>query len=284
MSEPGAVRPFTRWLSAAILPFLVVASILLYLLPFATEQLFAWTIEPPLTAMFLASAYLGGIWFFTQAVRQRSWHRVKYGFPPVVLFASLLCAATLIHIGRFHAGHISFLTWLTLYLTTPFLTLAALLLNRPADDGGAEDPDFRIPRVPRVLLAVLGILSLAAGLVIFAVPQAGIDGWAWSLTPLTARVVGAILTLPGMVNLWLLVDSRWSSFRCIFQAQLFSLVFLLSALVIGGSALDWSRPSTALLVAGLLASFAAYAAFYAYCERGTRRSRAGLRGSATVRP
>jgi len=69
-----------------------------------------------------------------------------------------------------------------------------------------------------------------------------------------------------------------------FQAQLFSLVFLVSALGIGGSALDWSRPSTALLVAGLLASLAAYAAFYAYCERGTRRSGAGLRDSAAVRP
>jgi hypothetical protein len=284
MSEPGGIRPFTRWLSAVILPFLVVASVLLYLLPFATEQLFAWTIEPPLTAMFLASAYLGGIWFFVQAVRQRSWHRVKYGFPPVVLFATLLGAATLLHLNRFHAGHIAFLTWLTLYLTTPFLTLAALLLNRPADDGSPEDTDFRIPRAPRVLLAVLGILSLVTGLVIFAVPQTGIDAWAWTLTPLTAQVVGAILTLPGMVNLWLLLDARWSSFRWMFQAQLFSLVFLLSALVLGGSALNWSRPSAAVLVCGLVASLVAYAAFYAFCERETRRPRRGLPGVAPARP
>jgi hypothetical protein len=284
MSEPGAVRPFTRWLSVVILPFLIVASVLLYLLPFATKELFAWTIEPPLTAMFLASAYLGGIWFFVQAVRSPSWHRVKYGFPPVVLFAALLGAATLIHIDRFHPGHPAFLTWFTLYLTTPFLCFAALLLNRPADDGGPEEPDFRIPRTPRVLLAVLGILSLATGLVIFAVPQAGIDTWAWTLTPLTARVVGAVLTLPGMVNLWLLLDARWTSFRWMFQAQLFSLVFLISALVIGGSALDWSRPSTPLLIGGLVASLVAYATFYAYCDRETRRRRATLPGVEALRP
>jgi hypothetical protein len=286
MSEPGsgAVRPFTRYLSFAILPFLAVASVLLYLLPFATEQLFAWTITPPLTAMFLASAYLGGIWFFVQAVRQPSWHRVKYGFPPVVLFAAMLGAATLLHIDRFHAGHISFLTWLILYLTTPFLAFAALLLNRPADDGSPEDSDYRVPLVPRVALAGLGILSLVTGLVIFAVPQTGIDVWPWTLTPLTARVIGAILTLPGMVNLWLLFDSRWSSFRWMFQAQLFSLVFLVSALVIGGSVLDWSRLSAALLVGGLVASLVAYAAFYAYCERETRRHRSGLPGVAAARP
>ncbi|MFD3444106.1 hypothetical protein ACFDTO_05840 [Microbacteriaceae bacterium 4G12] len=284
MSAPGAVRPFTRGLSVVILPFLVVASVLLYVLPFATEQLFAWTIEPPITAMFLASAYLGGIWFFVQAVRQPLWHRVKYGFPPVVLFAALLGVATLLHIDRFHAGHISFLTWLTLYATTPFLALAALLLNRPADDGAAESPDFRIPRAPRLLLAALGILSLGTGLVIFAVPQAGIDTWPWTLTPLTSRVIGAILTLPGMVNLWLLLDPRWSSFRWMFQAQLFSLMFLVAALAIGGGALDWSRPSAPLLVGGLVASLAAYAAFYAYCERGTRRARAGLPHGADARP
>ena len=284
MSEPGAVRPFTRGLSVVIIPFLVVASVLLYVLPFATEQLFAWTIEPPITAMFLASAYLGGIWFFVQAVRQPLWHRVKYGFPPVVLFAALLGVATLLHIDRFHAGHISFLTWLTLYATTPFLALAALLLNRRADDGAAEDPDFRIPRAPRVLLAILGIVSLGTGLVIFAVPQAGIDAWPWTLTPLTSRVVGAILTLPGMVNLWLLLDSRWSSFRWMFQAQLFSLVFLVSALAIGGGAIDWSRPSAPLLVGGLIASLVAYGAFYAYCERGTRRAEVGLPRGASTRP
>lgn len=284
MSEPGAVRPFTRWLSAAILPFLAVASVLLYLLPFATEELFAWTIEPPITAMFLASAYLGGIWFFVQAVRQPSWHRVKYGFPPVVLFATLLGAATLIHLDRFHPGHIAFLTWFALYLTTPFLCLAAFLLNRPADDGTPEEPDFRIPRAPRVLLAALGIMSLGTGLVIFAVPQAGIDVWAWTLTPLTARVVGAVLTLPGMVNLWLLLDHRWTSFRWMFQAQLFSLVFLISALVIGGGALNWSRPSTPLLIGGLVASLTAYAAFYAYCERETRRGSTTLPGVEAARP
>jgi hypothetical protein len=86
------------------------------------------------------------------------------------------------------------------------------------------------------------------------------------------------------VNLWLLLDPRWSSFRWMFQAQLFSLVFLVAALAIGGGALNWSRPSAPLLVGGLVASLAAYAAFYAYCERGTRRAGAGLPRGADARP
>ena len=38
---------YTKWVSLIIIPFLVVAWVLLYLLPGATEQLFAWTIMPP---------------------------------------------------------------------------------------------------------------------------------------------------------------------------------------------------------------------------------------------
>lgn len=139
------MEPLTRWLALLILPFLAVASVLLYLLPTETERLFAWTIQPPLTAMLLGSAYLGGIWFFVHVVWQGRWHRVRHGFPAVVVFASLAGVATLLHIDRFHAGHVSFVTWLRLYLTTPFLVLGVLLANRRSDDSLAEEGDFPSP-------------------------------------------------------------------------------------------------------------------------------------------
>lgn len=271
------IGSFTRWLAIAILPFLVVASFLLYILPLQTERLFAWTIQPPLTAMFLASAYLGGIWFFTQVAIGPRWSRVRYGFPAVLVFASLLGTATLIHIDRFHPGHISFLTWLTLYVTTPFLVLAAIILNRGEDNGQPERSDYLIPFATRAVLVAVGACALLAGLALFAFPQAAIDGWAWTLTPLTARVTGAILTLPGLVNMWLLRDARWSAFRGVFQAQLFSLVFILGALAIARSDLQWSRPATPLVVGGLSLSLIAYAAFYAYCERMMRTRPAAQR-------
>lgn len=260
------VLRYTVWLSAFILPFLVAASVLLYLLPARTEETFAWTILPALTAMLLASAYLGGIWFFVQVVRLRRWHRIKYGFAAVVLFSALLGVATVVHWDRFHFGHVSFITWATLYLTTPILTLAAVLANRRADDGSREPRDVDIPWPARIVLAAVGIMALASGLVMFFAPALAIEMWAWEVTPLTSRVVGAVLTLPGMVNLWLLGDGRWSAFRWMFQAQLVSLVFIIAALLFAWNDLDWSRPSAGLFVGGILASFVLYAAFYAYNE------------------
>lgn len=265
--------PYTAWLSIFIIPFLVAASVLLYILPGNTEELFAWTIAPPLTAMLLASAYIGGIWFFVQVVMLRRWHRFQYGFAAVVVFATLLGIATFLHWDRFHFGHISFITWATLYVITPFLTLAALLANRKADDSAPEGRDVSIPWPARFVLAAVGILALVCGLVIFIAPNLAIEMWAWEVTPLTARVIGAVLTLPGMVNLWLLRDGRWSSFRWMFQAQLVSLVFISAALLLAWNNIAWSRPSAPLFVGGILASLVLYAVFYGYNERKLRLTR-----------
>jgi hypothetical protein len=266
------ILPYTRWVGAIIIPFLAIAFVILYLLPTQTDALFAWTINPPLTAMFLASAYAGGIWFFVQVVRPNIWHGVRYGFPAVFVFATLLCVSTFLHLGKFHSGHISFIVWITLYITTPFLVLAAMIVNAPADPRVPAERDLRIPVALRILLAVIGICALVTGLVLFVVPQVAIEVWAWQLTPLTARVCGAILTLPGLVNVWLLWDSRWSAFRQMFQAQLVSLVFITAALALRHDDLDWSRPAATIFVCGMVFSLLAYAGFYIWGEVGMRRA------------
>jgi hypothetical protein len=256
-------RP-TRWLAAFILPFLVVASFLLYALPGLTEVHFAWTIVPPLTAMLLGSAYIGGIWFFVQVLRTPSWQRVKWGFPAVIVFASLLSIATFLHLDRFHPGHISFITWVVLYVSTPFLVAAAFLANQRVR---SMDAGFVIPLPLRLGAVAIGLASLITGIVLFVVPALLVDSWAWSLTPLTARVVGAIITLPGMVNVWMLLDPRWSSFRAIVQAELISLLFIVGALLIRWVDLDWTRLATPFVVGGLVFSLVAFGVFYLYCER-----------------
>jgi protein-S-isoprenylcysteine O-methyltransferase Ste14 len=81
-TDPGSgrddrVRPATRWLSAAIIPFLVVAFVVLYPVPDDTERLFAWPVKPTMTPMILASVYLGGAYFFLRAATARQWHTVR---------------------------------------------------------------------------------------------------------------------------------------------------------------------------------------------------------------
>lgn len=264
------VRPYTHVLAYVIIPFLVAAAFLLIVLPGGTEQHFAWTIDPPITAMLLGSAYAGGIWFFSQVARQRRWHRVRHGFPAVLLFASLACAATFLHWDRFHFGHVSFITWVVLYVTTPLLVLVAMVLQRGEDDGAPETDDVTIPSPWRYVLALVGAAASATGLVLFAVPALFIDTWAWDVTPLTARIVGAVLTLPGLVNVWMLWDDRWSAFRWVFQAQLVSLACILLAVAVRFGDLAWERPSAPLFAIGIVVSAVVYVVFYTSLERRRR--------------
>ncbi|MET0783613.1 MAG: hypothetical protein ABWY53_04735 [Leifsonia flava] len=264
------ILPFTWWLSLAIIPFLVVASVLLYLLPGSTEQTFAWTITPDITAMFLGSAYVGGIWFFTQVLRVKKWHRISHGLPAVFVFATLLSIATFLHWDRFHFGHISFITWVTLYVTTPVLVLVAGLLNRRTDPKTPDEIDAVIPGAVRALLVVVGVLAFITGAVLFAFPNLLIGAWAWEVTPLTARVVGAVLTLPGTVNIWMLTDGRWSAFRWVFQAQIVSLVFIVIALVVRRDDLVWEHPAAWAFTIGIGFSLVAYVAFFVLMDRRRR--------------
>ena len=108
---------YTRGLSLFIAPFLLVAFVVLYPFPGETRRLFAWTIQPTMTPMVLASAYLGGCYFFVRVLRERRWASVKSGFLAVALFAALLGVATILHWDRFNHGHVAFWLWVGLYLT-----------------------------------------------------------------------------------------------------------------------------------------------------------------------
>jgi hypothetical protein len=95
----------TRLLALVIVPFLLGAFVILYFFPKETARLFAWPIKPTMTSMVLASAYLGGAYFFLRVLVERHWNAIKIGFPPVILFAGLLGVATVMHWDVFNHRH-----------------------------------------------------------------------------------------------------------------------------------------------------------------------------------
>ena len=143
------VLPFTRGLSLFIIPFLVVAWVILYLFPGHTARVWSWTIPIQMTSMVLASAYLGGAYFFARVAREQRWHTVGTGFLAVTTFASLLGVATLLHWDKFAHGHVAFWLWAGLYFTTPFLVIGAWLVNRRYAAPPAAD-DVLLRPVERV--------------------------------------------------------------------------------------------------------------------------------------
>jgi len=65
------VLPATRWLSVVIVPFPLVAFVLLYIFPGDTDRLFAWTIRPDMTPLLMGAGYISGSYFFVQVFRAR---------------------------------------------------------------------------------------------------------------------------------------------------------------------------------------------------------------------
>lgn len=249
------VLPATRVLAFVLVPILVTAFVILYGFPADTGRLFAWTIRPTLTPMVLASAYLGGAWFFVRVTRERRWARVGAGLLSVTLFATLLGVATVIHWDRFNHGHVAFWLWATLYLVAPFLVLAAWVANTQVAATPRPD-ELRLGPGARVVVAAGGGLALAQGLLMFAFPSLVIPVWPWLLTPLTCRVVGAVFCL-GSAGVVVLRDSRWVRLRLMVEVEVVMLTLILVGAVRARADLYADRPLTWLLLAGFAATLVA---------------------------
>ena len=177
-----AVLPATRALSAFIVPFLLVAFVVLYGYPRSTGRLFAWKINPPMTPMTLGAVYIGGAYFFVQAFRATQWHTVKAGFVAVGTFATLLGIATIMHWDRFNHDHVAFWLWAGLYFTTPLLVWGVWLANRRREAPPHPD-DLFLPSAARRVMGATAGLAVVVAVFLFLAPQHAIDTWPWMLTP-----------------------------------------------------------------------------------------------------
>jgi hypothetical protein len=77
--------------------------VILFILPDQTEKLFAWKIQPAMSAMMLDAAYAGGIYFFTGVLLSKQWQRVKVGFLALIPFVSMLGIYNHPALDRFHS-------------------------------------------------------------------------------------------------------------------------------------------------------------------------------------
>ena len=202
-----------------------MAFAVLYPFPHDTARLFAWPIKPTIMPMILASVYIGGAYFFFRAATASQWHTVKGGFVPVGTFATLMGVATILHWDKFSHSHVAFWLWAGLYFTTPFLIFWVWWANR-GHDVPATSADPLLPvRVSRII-AVLGALSVLTAIFLFLFPGRAVAIWPWTLTPLTAQVLGAIFAL-GIAGLGAPTDRRWSSARILFQVAALMLALIL---------------------------------------------------------
>jgi hypothetical protein len=262
------VLPLTRAVAWFIAPFLLAGFAVLWPVPTDTDTLFAWHMTPTLTPMILGAAYLGGAYFFVRVGRAAQWHTIKGGFLPVIAFATLLGIATIMHWDKFQHRHVAFWLWAGLYFSTPFLLALVYLSNgrhnAPVDEGGPT-----LPVTATRLIGGLATLALTTGLFLFAFPATAIRYWPWHLTPLTARVIGAVFCL-GLAGIGAFTDRRWTSARIPLQVGFVMLVLILVAGVRARAELASGNVLTWAFVAGFGALAAAVAVLYLRMERGSR--------------
>jgi hypothetical protein len=104
-----------------------------------------------------------------------------------------------------------------------------------------------------------------------------IDHWPWTLTPLTAQVLGGWFALPGVVALLMAIDGRWSAIRITLHSQLIGLSLILLGTVRAWDDLDTSNAGTYLFVGGLGALLAGLVALDMYMNALEHRTGDGDR-------
>jgi hypothetical protein len=223
----------TRIVLVIVVPFLLLAFLILYVFPDLSGERFAWEIKPHMTALFIGSGYLGGAYMFVFAIFGRQWHRVAGAFPPVVSFTTFMLLSTFLHWDRFNIHHFPFQLWLILYIITPPLIFYLWWLNRKTDPGTPESVDILVPVLARRAFFWFGVAAMLWAIIMFVFPEVVIPHWPWKLTPLTARIMAGWFSLLGVGGLYTSRDTRWSAWKIPLQS-----ITLWAALVVLASFLN----------------------------------------------
>jgi hypothetical protein len=203
------------WVSTG---FVVVAGVQLYVLSARTEDWFAWTIEPPLTAAFLGAFYFASAVMTLPGAMERIWDRASVIVAGVLAFVWLILAATLLHLDKFHLDDsdpvptVAAWAWLAVYVIEPPLLLW-LFWRQLRVPGEESPPEPDMPRWFRGAALAVGALLAAVGAVLFLWTGTSDELWPWALTPLTSRAVAATLIGVGVVLISIGRRSCWARTR-----------------------------------------------------------------------
>ncbi|MFJ5696645.1 hypothetical protein [Arthrobacter sp. NPDC093139] len=274
MSTPPEVTPLIppmRWLLyiAAFLVFL--AGLVLFVFPLRTEEWFAWTVNPPMTAVFLGAAYWSSAGLEVTGARSANWDSARLAVWPVFVFTTLTLGVTLLHLDRFHlspdtapTAQVATWAWLAIYAIVPVAMLVISWMQirswRPATKSITAGRPV-LPPALRLLLMGIAAVLLLYGVALLAVPIPAATWWPWPLSELTARAIGAWLVGLG----WAAAQGQLSGdLRTVRPVALTSVAFVILqvlALLRYGDALTWpSAPAigfvTVLLAIGVAGGWA----------------------------
>lgn len=253
--EATPVIPAMRWLLyiAAFLVFL--AGLVLFVFPLRTAEWFAWTVNPPMTAVFLGAAYWSAAGLEVTGARSADWAAARLAVWPVFVFTTLTLAVTLLHLDRFHLSpdngalaQVATWAWLAIYAVVP---VAMLVIGWMQVRSRSPAPNSVItgrpvlPRGLRLLLVGIAAVLLLYGVALLAVPVPAAAWWPWPLSELTARATGAWLVGLGWAAAQGQVSGDLRTVRPVAMTSVAFVILQALALLRYGGALTWpSAPAT----------------------------------------
>jgi hypothetical protein len=271
-ARDDAVLPAVRVAALVVVAVLLPALVILWGLPARTADLWAWTIKPDLTPIFMGAGYGAGAYFFLRVYRTPRWHEVSVGVLSAAVFALLMLIATIVHYDKFNQGDapalaaIAFYGWTSVYVLSPWIVAWLWWRNERADPRVPAAGETLVPPAVRLAARIAAIGALLAAAVVLASPSVAIDNWGWNLTPLTARVIGCFTAQVGTGFLLLSLDPRWSSWRVLVQTFLIAVALLLAGAARAWAAFDQDALLTWAYLAGLAGGAVALLALYRAME------------------
>lgn len=280
--DAGERASGTRPLTVGMRRMLIVASglvlgtgLILTLFTRRTADLFAWPIDPPMTAAFLGAGYLASVGFQLVAAREREWARARVAVTATLVFTALTTVATFLHFDRFNHDSDEPLAllvtwaWIAIYVGVPPV-MTFLLVRQLRVPGGDPPRTEAFPLGFRLVLGGQSAVMIVLGAMLFVTPAATADLWPWQLTPLTARAVGAWLLGLGVAGLHSLGENDWSRVRPTAVGNLGLGVFHVIALARFGGDVDW-QDAAAWIYAGFIGAMLLVGIYaYAQVRRVTR--------------
>ena len=282
-ARDDAVTPAMRVTAVVVIAVLVPALIILWGLPTRTDDLWAWTIKAPLTPIFMGAGYGAGAYFFLRVLRTSRWHEVYVGVISAAAFALLMLITTILHYDKFNQGKahdglpdpptlatLAFYGWTGVYILSPFVVAFLWWLNQRRDPRTPEPGAPLVPENVRLVTRLLAGAALLGGLVVLIDPTIAVDNWGWTLTPLTARVIGCFTCQVGFAFVLLSLDPRWSAWRVLVQTFTIAVALLLVGAIrkwdtfVGDGFMQWGY------IAGLVGGAVALLALYRSLERPAR--------------
>jgi len=229
----------------------------LYLLPDRTDELFSWTIHPPLSAAFLGGSYLAAAVLEFGAARRRRWEDARIAVPAVFVFTVITLGVTLGHLDAFHfdaaGAHTRAITWIWLavyVVVPPMMAVIWVRQARSKATGSERTAPMALPL--RTTFVACGVALVAIGAVVLVDPAASSWAWPWDLTPLVARAVAAWLLGFGVALAHAALGGDWTRAQPFTAAAGAFAVLQTAALIRYSGEPDWGAPQTWVHVAALM--------------------------------